>query len=112
MNESNKMSENYLDNHAHVVLGQKYAYATISLILGIACFITLAGLEKAILAMVFAWMALRNSPAPVLKERRMWAKTGLILGTVMLVIVPTIILLNLDRLRTIIEVLARLSNGK
>jgi hypothetical protein len=102
MSESNKMDENNLDSRTHVVLGQKYAYATISLILGIACFITLAGMEKAILAVVFGWMALKSSPAPVLKERRVWAKIGLILGAVMLVIVPTIILLNLGRLHALI----------
>ncbi|MDT5155793.1 MAG: hypothetical protein QOH51_150 [Acidobacteriota bacterium] len=112
MSESNHMSENNLDSQTHVILGQKYAYATISLILGITCFISLAGMEKAILAIVFAWMALKSSPAPVLKDRRVWAQTGLVLGTIMLIVVPTIILLNLDRLRTLIEALVRLSNGK
>jgi hypothetical protein len=102
MSESNKMNENNLDSRTQVVLGQKYAYATISLILGIACFITLAGMEKAILAVVFGWMALKSSPAPVLKERRVWAKIGLILGAVMLVVVPTIILLNFGRLHRLI----------
>jgi hypothetical protein len=106
------MSENSKESRTQVVLGQKYAYATSSLILGIACFINLVGMEKAILAVVFAWMALKSSPAPVLKERRAWAKTGLVLGGMLLVVVPTIIILNFDRLRTIIEALARLSNGK
>lgn len=96
----------------HVVLGQKYAYATISLILGIVCFVNLAGLEKAILAIVFARMALRATPAPVLTRRRLWAKAGLVLGLAMAVMVPTIILLNIDRLRAIIDVFARLGEGK
>jgi hypothetical protein len=100
---SERMSEsNNNDSRAHTVLGQKYAYATISLILGIACFITLAGMEKAILAVVFGWMALKSSPAPVLKERRVWAKVGLILGAVVLVVVPTIILLNFGHLHSLI----------
>ena len=47
------MSESNQESQAHTVLGQKYAYATISLILGIACFINLAGLEKALLAVIF-----------------------------------------------------------
>jgi hypothetical protein len=106
------MSENKTENQAHVVLGQKYAYATISLMLGIACFINLAGMEKAILAIIFARMALRTSPTPELSERRSWAKTGLALGALMLVVVPTIILLNLDRLRSMVEALSRLANGK
>ena len=95
-----------------VVLGQKYAYATISLILGIACFINLVGMEKAILAVVFGWMALKSTPLPVLKERRVWAKVGLGLGALVLIVVPTIILLNIDRLRTFIEAIQKLSDGR
>jgi len=106
------MDENKIDGRIHTVLGQKYAYATISLILGVACFINLAGMEKGILAIIFAWMALKSSPAPLLTERRAWAKTGLVLGVGLLVVVPTIILLNLDRLRSFVEALQRMSNGK
>ncbi len=47
------MSDSNQESQAHTVLGQKYAYATISLILGLACFINLAGLEKALLAVIF-----------------------------------------------------------
>lgn len=106
MNQSNH------ETQAHIVLGQKYAYATISLILGLACFINFVGLEKAALAVVFGWLALKSAPAPVLKARRIWAKTGMILGALVLVTIPTIILLNLDRLRVIVEALIKLSEGK
>ena len=106
------MTENEKVNQNYVVLGQKYAYATVSLILGISCFINLVGLDKAILAVIFGALALRASPAPKLTERRAWAKTGLALGTVILVVVPTIILLNLDRLHTMVEALTKLINGK
>ena len=106
------MSERNQEIQAHVVLGQKYAYATISLILGLACFINLAGLEKALLAMIFGWLALKATPAPVLKARRVWAKTGLVLGTLVLILIPTIILLNLDRLRFFVDALTKLSEGK
>ena len=106
------MSESNQESQAHVVLGQKYAYATISLILGLACFINLAGLEKAMLAVIFGWLALKSTPAPVLKARRVWAKTGVVLGVSVLVVVPTIILLNLDRLRVMVEALMKLSEGK
>lgn len=106
------MVNNNTDTKTSVVLGQKYAYATISLILGISCFINLVGMEKAILAVVFGSMALKTSPPPVLKDRRAWAKTGLGLGVLMLVVVPTIILLNLDRLRFFIEALQKLSEGR
>lgn len=106
------MSMNNHDSQSHIVLGQKYAYATISLILALACFINLAGLEKALLAVIFGWMALKSTPAPALKARRVWAKTGVVMGAVMLIVVPTIIILNLDRLRVIVEALMKLSEGK
>ena len=96
----------------YVVLGQKYAFATISLILGIACYVNLAGMEKAALAVIFGWLALKSAPAPALKQRRVWAKTGIGLGIVILTVVPTIIILNFERLRLIIETLSKLGNGK
>jgi hypothetical protein len=106
------MSESNHETQAAIVLGQKYAYATVSLVLGLACFVSLIGLEKAILAVVFGWLALKSTPAPALKVRRVWAKIGVVLGTLPLIIVPTIILLNLDRLRVIVEALMKLSEGK
>ena len=106
------MSENSQESQAHLVMGQKYAYATVSLILALACFINLAGLEKAILAVIFGWLALKSSPAPALKTRRVWAQTGVGLGGLVLIVVPTIIILNFDRLRIILEALMKLSNGK
>jgi len=95
-----------------MVLGQKYAYATISLILGLSCFVSLVGMEKAILAIVFGWLALKSAPAPALRDRRLWAKTGLALGSLIVVVVPTLIILNFDRLRLMIETLQKLSNGR
>ena len=106
------MKESNLENQAAIVLGQKYAYATVSLVLGLACFVSLIGLEKAILAVVFGWLALKATPVPVLKARRAWAKAGLVLGTLMLIFVPTLILLNLDRLQQMIELLRKFSEGK
>ena len=94
------------------ILGQKYAFATVSLILGISCFVNLLGLEKAILAIVFGWLALRAKPAPILKEHRVWAKTGLILGILPLIILPVIIILNFERLREIIEVLSKINGAR
>ena len=91
-----------------LVLGQKYAFATASLIMGIACFTSFLGLEKAILAIVFAWLALRGKPEPALNEHRGWAKAGLILGILPLVIVPTLLILNFDRVRQLIDVLSKL----
>lgn len=91
-----------------LVLGQKYAFATASLIMGVACFVSLLGLEKALLAIVFAWLALRQQPEPALKEHRTWAKAGLVLGILPLVIVPTLLILNFDRVMQIIDLLSKL----
>ena len=96
----------------YIVLGQKYAYATVSLVLGISCFFSLLGLEKAILAIVFGWLALRATPAPKLKERRAWAKTGIILGVLPLIILPLIIILNFDRIREFIDLLEKMNGGR
>ena len=91
-----------------LVLGQKYAFATASLIMGLACFVSLLGMEKAILAIVFAWLALRQQPEPVLKEHRAWAKAGLVLGILPLIIVPVLLIVNFARVQQIIEVLSKL----
>lgn len=101
-------SENTQDPRAGTVLGQKYAYATASLLIGIAGFINLLGLERAVLAIVFAWLALKSRPAPRLRDRRLWAKVGLALGIVMLVTVPTVLILFFDRFRALIEALEKL----
>ena len=106
MNESNP------EIQAASILGQKYAYATVSLVLALSCFTSLLGLEKAILAVVFGCLALKSTPAPVLKARRVWAKVGIGLAAAVLILVPTVILLNLDRLQQFIEVLTKLSEGK
>ena len=95
-----------------LILGQKYAFATASLILGIFSFVNLLGLEKPILAIVFGWLALRTSPAPPLREHRVWAKTGVVLGTIVLIVIPTLIILNLHRLREFIEILSKLDGGR
>jgi hypothetical protein len=96
----------------YTVLGQKYAFATASLIMGIACFVNLLGLEKAILAIVFGYLALRAEPAPVLQQHRAWAKTGVIFGILPLIILPTVLILNYDRLRELLECLTKMSGGR
>ena len=103
---------NEIESKKYVILGQKYAYATVSLVLGIFCFINLAGMEKAALAIVFAWLALRKQPEPILKARRMWAKAGMVLGGLILTIVPVIIFFTFGRLREIVEAISRMSSGR
>ena len=96
------------------VLGQKYAYATASLILGLLCFVNLAGLEKAVVAIVFGVLALRGQPVPVLEQRRAWAKTGVALGASVIVLVPALIyfVIGVDGVRQLVEALARLGAAK
>ena len=100
------------ESTSYVVIGQKYAYATASLILGIVCFVNLAGLEKAVLAVVFARLALKSDPGPQLTEHRLWAKIGGAMGLFVLILVPTLILFSLDRLGVIIEAVQKLSEAK
>ena len=95
-----------------LILGQKYAFATISLVLGIFSFVNLLGLEKPILAIVFGWLALRATPGPSLNQHRAWAKGGMVLGAVILIAVPTLIIINFDRLREFVEILSRLNGGR
>jgi hypothetical protein len=95
-----------------LILGQKYAFATASLILGIFSFVNLLGLEKPILAIIFGWLALRTQPAPQLTQHRVWAKTGVVLGTIVLIVVPTLIILNFHRLQEFIDILSKLDGGR
>ena len=95
-----------------LILGQKYAFATASLILGIFSFVNLLGLEKPILAIIFGWLALRTQPAPQLTQHRVWAKTGVVLGTIVLIVVPALIILNFHRLQEFIEILSKLDGGR
>ena len=79
------------------VLGQKHAFATASLIMGITSYVSFLGMEKGAVAILFAWLALRTSPAPMLEERRRWAQTGLVLGAAMWIIVPALLTWKWDR---------------
>jgi len=91
-----------------VVLGQKYAYATAALLVGIISYIQLLGIERALLAVIFAWLALRSDPQPRLDNRRLWAKAGLALGVIMLILVPAILIFKFDAFRELILALENL----
>lgn len=91
-----------------VIVGQKYAYATASLLLGIICYIQLLGMERAILAIIFAIIALRSVPQPRLERRRLWAIAGLILGIITMVLVPLIIIFKFDQVKELIRALQSL----
>ena len=92
------------------VLGQRYTLATMALVLALLSFLNLAGMEKAIAAIVVAFMALKGSPPPALEERRGWARLAVGLAAAHIVLVITVILLNLDRLSKLYEVLRAMSD--
>ena len=106
------MSDIEEQSRAHVVLGQKYAYATVALVLGIACFVNLVGMEKAILAIIFGRMALKSEPGPVLKERRAWGRAGLVLGLLQIVFITTLLIIFRNELREALDLLLRLQDAK
>lgn len=103
---------NQQETQAGVVLGQRYAYATASLVLGITCYTHFLGMEKAILAIIFGVLALKPNPAPPLQERRAWAKTGIVLAVIMLIAVPTTLLLYGGRGELLLHAWKTLQIGK
>ena len=95
-----------------LVLGQKYAFATVALVLAMTSFISLLGIEKSILSIIFAWLALRPEPAPRLTDRRRWGKIALTLGIIHLTLIPMLILLNIEKLRAVLDLLWTLHEGR
>lgn len=97
---------------AEGALGQKYAYATVSLVLGIMSFVNLLGIEKGLLAIVFGALALSGRPGPALAERRAWGKLGVVLGAIQVVLVIAVVALNFDKLLEVIRMLEQLGEGR
>lgn len=95
-------------SNSGIVVGQKYAYATAALLVGISSYIQLLGVERAVLAIIFAWLALRTEPEPRLENRRVWAKVGLLLGLIMLVTVPVILIAKFEFFRELIAAMEKL----
>jgi hypothetical protein len=94
-------------SNSATVLGQKYAYATAALLVGIISYVQILGIERAILAIVLAWLALRSEPKPRLEQRRLWAKTALILGLLYLVILPAVVIWKFEFFRQLIALLEK-----
>ena len=92
------------------VLGQRYTLATLALVLALLSFLNLAGLEKAVLALVLGLRALGSIPGPALEQRRGWARLGIGLAAAHVVLLATVILLFVDRLPKLLEALRALSD--
>lgn len=103
MTESNTAKSSFIS-------GQRFAFASMAVVVGLLAFVNLAGIEKAILAIVLGVKALSVSPAPALTERRSWARAGAILGGIQLTLLAGIIVFNLHRIGRVIEVLQALSD--
>lgn len=95
---------------AAFVLGQRYTLATLALSLALLSFLNLAGLEKAVFAIVIGLRALRPTPEPALEQRRGWAQLAIALAAAHAVLVVAIILLNLDRLSRLLDALRAMSD--
>jgi hypothetical protein len=106
------MNTNETEVRTRTVLGQKYAFATVALVLGIASFVNFLGMEKAILAIIFARLALKSEPPPELLERRVWARAALILGALQIVLIVTVLALTYDRIPALLDALMKLQEGK
>ena len=87
------------------VLGQRYTFATVALVLALLSFLNLAGFEKAILAVVLGLKALGATPGPPLEQRRGWAQVAVGLAVGHAVLVVTVIVVNRDRLWKLFEAL-------
>ena len=92
------------------VLGQRYTFATLALGLALLSFLNLAGMEKALFAIVLGLRALKPVPEPALEQRRGWARVAIGLAAAHLVLVVTVILFNLDRLSRLVDALRAMSD--
>lgn len=92
------------------VLGQRYTLATLALTVALLSFLNLAGVEKAILAIVLGVKALKVTPGPSLEQRRGLARLAIGLGSAHVVLVAAVILLNLHRIPELLEALRALSD--
>jgi hypothetical protein len=68
--------------------------------------------RKSILGIIFAFLALSREPAPPLSERRSWGKVAITLGIIHVVLMHTLILLNIDKIRAALQLLMTLQEGK
>jgi hypothetical protein len=93
-----------------LLTGQKLAFAAASLTLGVCSFITLLGMEKAILAIIFAALALKNGAAS-LPVRRGFARFGLALGVLQILFVIGALIFFREHIVPFFEYLERFNAG-
>ena len=89
-----------------LIRGQRLAFAGASLALGICSFISLLGVEKAILAIVFGVLALRNAPGRPMAHGR--ARLGIVLGGLQIALVLALLVVFHDDVMRFFESMERL----
>src|SRR5688500_18150020 len=97
-------------NNSAFVLGERHAFATLALLLAFLSFVTLAGVEQAIFAIVLAIRALSVNPGPRLEGRRRWAQIAIVTGSAHALLVILVIVLYLDRLMRLFHALRAMSD--
>ena len=103
------MMENNTDTNREFVYGQKIAFAAASLVLGICSFIHLLGMERAILAVIFGYLALKGKHGLKTGTRRTWAIIGIVLGCIMLIVVPVTLIIFWPQVQELVKALEKLS---
>ncbi len=71
----------------------RYPLAIVSLVVGIISFVQLLGLEKALLAVVLGWVAVKRA-TPDQAAGKKYAYAGIVLGALYVVVVVTVMILR------------------
>lgn len=94
------------DQGQDLIIGQKLGFAAASLTLGVCSFISLLGVEKAILAIVFGALAMKNS-RHVPRKRLGLARFGVVLGVLHIALIAVLFIVFREDVMRLFEVLER-----
>jgi hypothetical protein len=75
-----------------MIMGSKSKVAVMAMVLGIACFLNLLGIEKAIVAIVAGWMGLKETENEAKAGKRL-AIAGIALGSLYIVTISVLLIL-------------------
>ena len=93
-------------NTSELVTGQRLAFAAASLVVGLSAFVSLLGMEKAILAIVFGALALRNGATRSIGRLRL-ARFGIGLGILQIALIAVLFAVFHDQVMAFFEHLER-----
>ena len=89
-------------------MGSKSKIAVMAMVVGIVCFLNLAGIEKAILAIVAGWFGLKETENEA-KAGKGFAIAGIVLGSLYIV---TITVLLIFKGPEFIQMIHRMKSGE